>query len=440
MSNDINSSNLNEQRRKRAEEFRLNISDDGSGDVESSPAEEINSYSGDDVKEQIAKESKRSLKKKKKAEKRELKKRNKHNRRMFRWMWVVSVLLVGAAMGIFVVTGLNDLLAINRTDSAVVNVIIPKNPSLDTVTTALVKSGVIREPSYFKMYATLTKSGDDFSQGTYELRKNMDYQAIITNLEGNSNRTDSVEVTIIEGQSVVEIADTLEKKGALGDKDKFLELCNSTDFDDDFDFLKEQKNNSKRYYKLEGYLYPDKYEFYVNDDPANIIYKFLNNFENRLHSKQAYEGYDKLYTVKKMMKETGTKLSLDEVVTIASIVQAEAANTADMYYVSSVLHNRLNAGADMGVEHLGLDSTKYYPYRSKDKVPASAGKNYKSRYDTYTIEGLPYGPICNPGMDAIKAALCPYESTYYYFCHDDEGNPYYASTIYEHEANLEQIK
>ena len=103
MSNDINSSNLNEQRRKRAEEFRLNISDDGSGDVESSPAEEINSYSGDDVKEQIAKESKRSLKKKKKAEKRELKKRNKHNRRMFRWMWVVSVLLVGAAMGLVAV-------------------------------------------------------------------------------------------------------------------------------------------------------------------------------------------------------------------------------------------------------------------------------------------------------------------------------------------------
>ena len=439
MSNEVNNSNLEEQRRRKAEDFRVSFRDDGS-DIESSSAEEINSYSGDDVKQQIAKESKRSLKKKKKAEKRELKRRNKHNRRLFRWMWVVSVVLVGSALGIFVVTGLNDLLAINRTDSAVVNVKIPKNPSLDTVTTALAKSGVIREPSYFKMYASLTNSDDGFSQGTYELRKNMDYQAIITNLEGNSNRTDSVEITIIEGQSVVEIADTLEKKGALGDKDKFLELCNSTDFDDDFDFLKEQKNNSKRYYKLEGYLYPDKYEFYVNDDPANIIYKFLNNYENRLHSKQAYEGYDKLYTIKKMMKETGTSLSLDEIMTIASIVQAEAANTEDMYYVSSILHNRLSAGSDMGVEHLGLDSTKYYPYRSADKVPASAGKNYKSRYDTYTITGLPYGPICNPGMDAIKAALCPYETSYYYFCHDDDGNPYYASTIYEHEANLEQIK
>lgn len=439
MSNDFNTPNLDEQRRRKAENFTLNIGDDSAVNSGSGSAEEITSYSGQDVKEQIARESKRSLKKKKKAEKRELKRRNKHNRRLFRWMWIASVVIVGAALGVFVVTGLNDLLAINRTDSAVVNVKIPKNPSLETVTNELAKNGVIKEPSYFKMYAGITKSTDGFSQGTYELRKNMDYQAIITNLEGNSNRTDSVEVTIIEGQNVLEIADTLEKKGALGDKDKFLELCNSDKFDGDFDFIKEQKNTGKRYYRLEGYLYPDKYEFYVNDDPTNIIYKFLNNYETRLHSKQAYDGYDKLYTIKKMMAETGTKYNLDEIMTIASIVQAEAANVEDMYYVSSIIHNRLQAGSSEGVEHLGLDSTKYYPYRSASTVPASAGKNYKSRYDTYTLEGLPYGPICNPGMDAIKAALCPYESSYYFFCHDKSGNPYYASTIYEHEANLERI-
>ena len=94
----------------------------------------------------------------------------------------------------------------------------------------------------------------------------------------------------------------------------------------------------------------------------------------------------------------------------------------------------------MGVSSLSLDSTKYYPYRSADKLPATAGKNYKSRYDTYTLKGLPPGPICNPGNEAIKAALLPFESSYYYFCHDKDGNPYYASTIYEHEANLEYIK
>ena len=100
MSNEINNDELNEQRRKKAENFHMEIQDNSFGG-----AEEINSYSGQDVKEQIARESKRSLKKKIKAEKKELKKRNKHNRRMFRWMWIVSVLIVGSALGIYVVTG-----------------------------------------------------------------------------------------------------------------------------------------------------------------------------------------------------------------------------------------------------------------------------------------------------------------------------------------------
>ena len=442
MSKDNNNYGLEEQRRQKAENFKLNIrenyDDDGTEFGSPSEPEEISSYSGEEVKDQIARESKKSLKKRQKAEKRELKARNRRNRRIFRIAWIVSVLLIAATLSAYLITGMNDLLAINRKEDASVTVKIPKDADIDTVSTALKNGGVISEPNYFKMYAMVTKN-DKFSQGTYKLKKNMDYQAIITNLQGTSNRTDTIEVTIIEGMNVIEIADKLEKEGALGNKAEFLQLCNSNKFDNDYDFLKAIPNAKDRYYKLEGYLYPDKYEFYVNDDPTNIIYKFLNNYETRLHSKQAYNGYDKLYTIKKMMEQTGTKHSLDEIMTIASIVQAEAANVEDMYYVSSILHNRLDAGQSMGVEHLGLDSTKYYPYRSADKVPASAGKNYKSRYDTYTLEGLPYGPICNPGMDAIKAALCPAESSYYYFCHDKKGNPYYASTIYEHEANLERI-
>ena len=188
------------------------------------------------------------------------------------------------------------------------------------------------------------------------------------------------------------------------------------------------------------YLYPDKYEFYHNDDPMSIIYKFLNNFENRLYEKQTFEGYDKRYSIHKMIEKTGSKYSLDEILTIASILQAEAADKDDMKVISSILYNRLSAPIDMGVQYLGLDSTKYYPYRSAETLPVTAGKNFKSRYDTYTLEGLPPGPICNPGNDAIIAALQPAETSYYYFCHDKDGQAYYASTIYEHEANLEIIK
>ena len=440
MSNDNNFNSLEEQRRRKAESFRLNISDnyDDDGVRGSSEPEEISSYSGEDVKHQIARESKRSLKKIRKEEKRELKARNRRNRRVFRIAWLVSVAIIGSAIAVFLITGMNDLLAINRKDdNATVTVDIPKDPTIDSVTEVLAKNSVIGEPDYFRMYATLTKS-DTFSQGSYELTKNMDYQAIISNLQGNSRRTDTVEVTIIEGMSVVEIADKLVEEKALSDKEDFLRLCSSTDFDKDFDFLSDIKNNSKRYYKLEGYLYPDKYEFYQNDDPKSIIYKLLNNYENRMYQKQDF-GYDKLYSVHKVMDKFETDYSLDEIMTIASIIQAEAANKEDMYYVSSILHNRLDADSSMGVSKLGLDSTKYYPYRSEEALPSDVSSNYKSRYDTYDSDGLPPGPICNPGMEAIKAALKPYDTSYYFFCHDKYGNAYYASTIYEHEANLEYI-
>lgn len=433
---------LSEQRRRRAEGFRLNIEeqdyDDDASFEQSEPAE-LNSYSGQDVREKMARDSRHALKKKKKEEKRLRKAKNKRNRRIFRWIWIVSVFIVGAMASLYIITGMNDLLAINRTDSSTVKIDIPENPSLDTVCDILVANKIIGEPSYFKMYAKMTKSGDNFTQGTYEMRKNMDYQAIINYLLSSGNRTDTVSVTLTEGENVLEIANTLKKNGALNDVDKFLELCNSDDFDSDFDFIKVISNKDIRYYKLEGYLYPDTYEFYKNEEPKSIIYKLLNNYENKINEKQKIDGYSKKTTIKKLVEDSEMHYSLDQIMTIASIIQAEAANTEDMYYISSILHNRLTAGSDMGVSNLGLDSTKFYPYRSAKDVPKSE-KNYKSRYDTYDKAGLPPGPICNPGMDAIIAALNPYDTSYYYFCHDSNGQAYYAQTLYEQNYNLEIIE
>ena len=439
--NDNDRQRFDEQRRRKAENFHLVIDEKANAASVDREPEEINSYSGQDVKEKIARKSQKSLKKRDREQKRELKKRNKHNRRIFRIMWLVSILLVGTMISTYVVTGMNDLLAIYRTDDTEVSVKIPADPTIEKVTDVLEKNGVIGEGSYFKMFAKLTKSDGYFTEGTYQLRKNMDYQAILTHLQGKASRTDTVEVTIIEGMNMLEIADRLVMDGALNEKDKqtFLDLCASDKFDDDFDFLKAIKNGGDRYYKLEGYLYPDKYEFYHNDDPMSIVYKFLHNFENKLYLKQQFEGYDKRYSIHKMIEKTGTTYNLDQILTIASIIQAEAADKEDMFTISSILYNRMSAPIDMGVQYLSLDSTKFYPYRSAETLPATAGKNFKSRYDTYTLEGLPPGPICNPGNDAITAALLPAETGYYYFCHDTDGQAYYASTIYEHDANLESI-
>lgn len=435
--NNNSSRNIDEQRRMKAESFRLNIQDNYDDDsaLEYDEPEELNSYSGQDVKEQIAKDSENALKKRKKAEKKELKLKNKRNRSVFRRMWIISVIIVGAMLAVYVITGMNDLLAVNRqSDTSTVIIEIPENPTLDEVAQILNKNGIIDEPSYFKMFAVITKSTDDFTQGTYEMRKNMDYEAIINYLMSSGNRTDTINVMFTEGQNVLEIAQTLKENGVLNETDKFLELCSSDGFDDDFSFLKDIKNGKDRYYKLEGYLYPDTYEFYKNDDPKKIIYKFLNNYEVKISEKQDVKGFDTLTTVNKMVENS--EYTLDEIMIIASIIQAEAANTDDMYYVSSIIHNRLNADVDLGVSTLGLDSTKFYPYRNGETAP----EGFTSKYDTYTKAGLPEGPICNPGMDAIKAALNPNSTGYYYFCHDEDGQAYYASTIYEHNANLEYIQ
>lgn len=430
---------LEEQRRKKVKNFKLNIQND----IYDEPAvldenvepEELTSYSGEDVKQKMAKDSKHALKKKKKEEKKLAKAKNKKNKRIFRLFWFMAVLIIGSMFGMFAVTGINDMLAVNRTEDTKVKIEIPENPDLDVVTTVLVENNVIEEELFFKLFAIVTKSDYEFTQGTYEIATNKDYEAIINFLLSTSNRQDTVTVTIPEGLNVREIANTLKDNGAISDIDKFLELCNSDHFDDDYDFIKAIPNKEDRYYKLEGYLYPDTYLFYKNQDPEDVIYTFLNNFESRYEDKQEVKGYDKRVEIDKMVEES--EYSLDEIMIIASIIQAEAANKEDMYYISSIIHNRLEADVDMGVSNLGLDSTRFYPYRTKEDVPEDVRDTYVSSYDTYDKAGLPTGEICNPGIYAILAALNPNDTDYYFFCHDSDGNAHYASDIYEHNLNLE---
>lgn len=397
---------------------------------------EINSYSGEDVKEQMTQNSRKILKRQKRLQKKQEKKRNRKNTRTFRLIWLISVIIVGSVLAVYLLVGINDMLAINRTDDAEVSVKIPASPTLEDVSNALKESGAISEPSFFEMYAKITKSDDDFNQGVFTLKTNLDYEAIINFLQGNSNRTDIVTVTITEGQNILEIADTLKNAGVLSDTEKFLELCNDTYFDEDFDFLQNMKNAGTpegRYYKLEGYLYPDTYDFYVNEDPKLTITRFLNNFDMLMYQKQTIDGYDKKVKISDLIEKSG--YSMDDILNIASIVQAEAANNEDMYYISSIIHNRLEKGDETGSHSLGLDSTMYYPYRSEDKIPADLKSTFHSRYNTYDFGGLPPGPICNPGMQAILAAINPYDTDYLYFFHSSDGTPYYASSFEEHQYN-----
>lgn len=395
--------------------------------------EAISSFSDDDVRKQMKKSSRNQAKVELKAAKKQQKYIDRQNRRTFRFIWWMSVAVVGAMIALFALVGINDMLAVSRSADKTVSISIPENPTLQDVSAELEKKGVISEQGFFETYAKLTKN-EEFSQGEYKIKTNLDYEAIINYLALMTNRTDTIKLTIPEGLNVQETAALLVKKGVLSNEAHFLELCNSTYFDEDYKFLV-HKNDNKRYYKLEGYLFPDTYVCYTNERPELTITRMLDNYENRITSSQYVEGYKKPVNISKIAKKK--KISMNKLLTMASIIQAEAASTEDMYNVSSVIYNRLKSGAESDVYRLELDSTRYYPYRKKSKIPAEERKTFKSTYNTYKKKGLPAGPICNPGMQAIMAALYPNDTEYLYFCHDSDGTPYYSTNYESHRYNLE---
>ena len=429
-------------REEKVRNFRVNISKDDLAvgeryrereNFDEPQSESISSFSDDDVRRQMKKSSRNQAREELKAAKKQQKFIDRQNRRTFRFIWWASVVIAGAMIAMFVIVGVNDMLAVTRPADNSVMISIPENPSLSNVSSELKSKGVISEQGFFEMYAKLTKN-EQFSQGDYEIKTNMDYEAIINYLALMTNRTDTINVTITEGMNVQEMAALLVKKRVLSSEDHFMELCNSNYFDEDYKFV-QNKNASKRYYKLEGYLFPDTYVCYTNERAELTITRMLDNYENRITTNQTVEGYKHSVNVKKIAKEK--KLNMNKVLTIASIIQAEAASSDDMYNVSSVIYNRLSRGAQSDVYRLELDSTRFYPYRKRSKIPLDIRGSFTSTYNTYNIKGLPAGPICNPGMEAVLAALYPNSTDYLYFCHDKDGNPYYANTFEEHQYNLQ---
>ena len=229
----------------------------------------------------------------------------------------------------------------------------------------------------------------------------------------------SIRITFQEGLNIHETAALLEENGIVKKSD-FFEACDNQDLKNEFKFL---KNESKdKYFALEGYLFPDTYDFLKNEEPLSIIKKFLKNFELKTKSLKFPKNF-----------------SLEQILTIASFLEAES-NPNDGAKVSSVIHNRLNTlkfdgknnFGEHGFNFLQLDSTMYYPYRTKEEAPY----NFKSIYNTYEIKGLPPGPICSPGLKFINDAINPERTDYYYFCNDKEGKTYFAKDYQTHCKNL----
>lgn len=219
-------------------------------------------------------------------------------------------------------------------------------------------------------------------------------------------------VTIPYGYSLSQIGDALQAAGVCSKTD-LLSAANS--FDASAFSVASSIRTDHRTYRLEGYLYPDTYQFYQKSTATAVIQKMLGNAQSKIGSNYAYPG-----------------MSTDQLITLASIIQKEAKTAADMKKVSSVYHNRLNAG-----KRLQADPTiVYIESYAKPNLPDSEKDAYSSYYNTYKCQALPAGPICSPGANALNAAAHPDSTDYMYFVYDQTNSQtYYATTYADHLAN-----
>ncbi|MBO7319102.1 MAG: endolytic transglycosylase MltG, partial [Clostridia bacterium] len=232
----------------------------------------------------------------------------------------------------------------------------------------------------------------------------------------------TVRLTFPEGWTIAQIFEKLEKYEVCTAKKLYanLELVGKQ-----YSFISEIEDNSNRYLKYEGYLFPDTYDFFIDENPTSVLEKLFNNFNNKWTAEYVARA-----------KELG--LTVDEVMNIAAIIQREAKGKSQMYTISSVIHNRLNAASTYPT--LDMNSTKDYisSLESYKLFSDFYYELYLNTYNTYSSQGLPPGPICNPGESAIKAALYPDNTDYYFFMHSPTGQMYVARTAAEHHLNTQK--
>lgn len=326
----------------------------------------------------------------------------------------------------------NYIAPVESDTSTVKTVEIKTGSSLSKIATLLYEEGIIRNKLVFQLYVDFSDMASKLQAGTYELSPGMEIEQIMDTLVAGDGSEDIVKVTLTEGMTADDMATTLMEKGVFNgaERSEFLQLCNDTAAFDDYAFIAALPDTSAqdgRRYLLEGYLFPDTYEFYADATPEEVIDKLLARFDEK-------------FTMDYEQRAEELGMTMDEVITLASMIEREAL-PGDFKKVSAVFHNRLEV--DMS---LGSDATLSYITGKNQLSYSGADLDIESPYNTYQITGLPIGPISNPGQQAIDAALYPDEEfmaegeEYYYFCNKDaeSGELAFAKTLDEHNANLEE--
>jgi UPF0755 protein len=316
-------------------------------------------------------------------------------------------------------------------DLTPITVNIESGSSLSTISELLAKNGLIRSATVFKYYVDFTDRSSKLKAGDYQFAKAMTMDNIIDSLISGDGKPKVTYVTQREGGRTEDLGLSLVSSGILPESGTFLDLCRKGDsYAEDYSFIRDvmqTKDYKKRKYLLEGYLYPAKYEIYIDSSADTIIRKMLDEM-NRTLTSEYYERCDEL------------DMTMDQVITLASIIEKEA-SADDFKKVSAVFHNRLKDGMK-----LRSDVTVQYATGKNRLVLTAEDIATDSPYNTYKYAGLPIGPICSPSKKAIEAALYPDEKfideNYLYFTLTDPetGVLAFSKTEEEHNTIVEQYR
>ena len=351
-------------------------------------------------------------------------------------LYVVIVGLIGVGLGYGAWECAQDVLAFGRSDETL-TVTINNGDTVDDIADMLKQQGVIKYPWLFKLYCDFTDSETTMDPGTYVISYNYDYHALVNNMIANSPNRTTVRVMIPEGMTCAKIFELMEKNNVCT-ADELKQAAAETEFD--YWFLDGIPYGAEN--RLEGFLFPDTYDFYENDDPVRVLDKFLTNFDRKF-SEEAQAQLDVLNgKIGDRLRSAGYDdsfvsshlLSVYDLITVASMIEKESAGVDESSDIASVIYNRLCSPAEY--PYLNIDATLIYAI-GENRTLTEADKQIDSPYNTYTHTGLPAGPIANPGLSSITAALYPNETGYYYYALDREtGYHHFSKTYEEHNQFL----
>ena len=325
---------------------------------------------------------------------------------------ILSSVVIILAIMIFDVA--DDVFALTRHETKMQLLTVSE---LSELPSALENAGIIKHPQIFSVYIDLTEK--KLKRHTASVSPTMDYRALLSAFTDDPI-TKTVRITIPTSASVSEIIDIFVSYG-LGTREGFTAAINEYPFE--FDFLSSIPQNDDRLYRLEGYLYPNTYDFYTGRDESYYINKMLDGFES---------AAGELIT---LCENEG--MSLDQALTVASLIECSAGFPSNYERMSAVIHNRLQKRLP-----LEIPSSSTYGLSGKSELyigtPSQSVKAIDSPYNTFKKEGLPPSPICNPSKEAILSAIYPEKSNYMYFVTLKNQSVLFAKTVSDHRVNLDR--